>query len=257
MTAESCLGYLIRKTRDHEHLAHLTTAVVAAANSSHLDAQQQKCAANGLGTSLSEAIRLPSGRLHSRGTVIVTAAFQELVNHSEPIGGTTTVDPCFGVLSTCFASLCRYVANEKDARAVTASYMPASKLESLRIWLDESRIVFESLCAMCSVSRHSLSAFLQKVARSSISPLLAKIAESGAPQSVRAALYVALDLYRDEWDFSRLMALEHGVANLCDRVAQIDHEEDVHSPDIRRAQVSIPAFSSALSFVAVHDRLRG
>ncbi|KAI0567323.1 hypothetical protein FGB62_3g137 [Gracilaria domingensis] len=301
MTAESCLGYLIRKTRDHQHLTRLTTSVVTAAKSSHLDAQQQNYAANGLGTSLFEAIRLPSGRLHSRASVVVAAAFQALVKPSEPVA-CNVIDPCFSVLSTCFASLCRYVTNEKDARAVTAIFVTSGEArvsenlctdavrvvcllrnwihfggknvsellgvpflqrilnflsKSARKWLDDSRVVFESLAAMCSVSRHAPSTFRQKVARSSIAPLLAKIAESGAPQSARAALYVVLDVYKDDWDFSRLVALEHGVATLCDRIAQDEVPEEVETPDMRTSRVSAPALSSALTFIEVLDRFRG
>ncbi|CAN8063427.1 unnamed protein product [Agarophyton chilense] len=310
MTAESCLGYIIRKTRDEQHLKRLTTTVVSAATSTTLNANNRKCAANGLGISLFEAIRLPSGRLHSRATVVVIAALESLPTHCEPVNSEPAnaapaddahmFDPCLSVLSTCFANLCRHVTNEKDAKAITATFVtfgemflsnaqivPLTKLIFLlRNWLryggknvsellglpflqrilsflstsardcvNHSRVVFECLAAICSVSSHAPSAFRQKVCRTTISPVLENIAESIEQQSMRAALYVLLDVYRDEWDVSRLLVLQQSVGHLCDKIALGDCQTDSDSRDSKSSKISIPALCSALSFIRLHDQL--
>eukprot|EP00178_Gracilaria_changii_P025306 TRINITY_DN78049_c0_g1_i1.p1 TRINITY_DN78049_c0_g1~~TRINITY_DN78049_c0_g1_i1.p1 ORF type:complete len:2868 (+),score=361.76 TRINITY_DN78049_c0_g1_i1:150-8753(+) len=302
MTAESCLGYLIRKTRNEQQLQLLTASVITAANSSQLDAEQQKCAAHGLGTSLFEAIRQPSGRLHSRATIIITAALRSLCTKPDPttVDCAKTVDLRFSTLVTCFASLCRYVANEKDAKAIASIFVtsgeqllsdaPSADVAKiiclLRNWIHfggknlsellglpfvqrilnllptcidkfvhDFHVVFESLACMCSASRYTSSVFREKTCRSILSPMLKKIADSNARQSVKASLYVVLDVYKDEWDVSRLLALMDGISNLCDNMAQSEDQEGHDSPDVSRAQVSIPAISAALSFANLFDRL--
>ncbi|PXF45884.1 Small subunit processome component 20-like [Gracilariopsis chorda] len=302
MTAESCLGYLIRKTRDEHRLKRLTECAALAAACSEIPSEQHHHAAHGLGVSLFEAVRAPSGRLHSRSSLVMTQVLDTLCLQCKPTENNhADIERYMMVVYTCCSNLSRYISNEKDANALSAVFVTCGEsalsesndvaltnvLYLLRKWIQyggkklsdllglpflqrilnllskcvferngDPRICYESLCAMCSASRHASFSFSHKTCRHVISPALSKISESDAPEAMKAALCVVLDKYKDDWDFARLGALAKGVGSLCDKVASQTHREMPASEDFEHAKISKPALFAALRFLELRNLSR-
>lgn len=129
MTAESCLGYLIRKTRDESRLKSLVQSVVLAAhNSSHVLSQRKHHAAHGLGVSLFEAMRAPSGRLHSRSSLVFTHVLDTLCSQCKPAANNAShIERYMMLVYTCSSNLSRYISNEKDASALCTVFVTCAE----------------------------------------------------------------------------------------------------------------------------------
>lgn len=121
MTAESFLGYLIRKTRDSDLLQQLTYGLLEAANHPNIVAHKQRFAIDGLGVSMFEAIRLPSGRLHSRATDVLSTALRGICPQSSKAQQDGRfVSEHLAVVSRCFSALSRHLENREDVQTIAA-----------------------------------------------------------------------------------------------------------------------------------------
>lgn len=129
MTAESCLGYLIRKTRDLGVIKRLTESIasVCVATSASKDAL-----VDGLGAALFEGVRLPSGRLHSRAREVLSF----VLGHLLEAGDEKKVDPhitpavlkrMLAVVSRCYAGLSVHLNEAADVQALYDTLLTASE----------------------------------------------------------------------------------------------------------------------------------
>lgn len=128
MSAESSLGYIIRKTRDDNARQALIISLVNAAkpiSTTSTSNDDMKRYADGLGVSLFESIRLPSGCLHSRAKDVLQVAFSQLVPQFEPnahasANNDITDDLRLETLCRCFANLSKQINAENDVQMMWA-----------------------------------------------------------------------------------------------------------------------------------------
>lgn len=126
MTAESSLGYIIRKIRDNRARDAFISAVVDAVCLDSVTVTDRLNAADGLGFSLFEAARLPSGRLHSRGSTVLQMSIRTLSedfvirvdDFEQRKADSIDSDLRLKVVSRCFASLCRFISLSDDVQLV-------------------------------------------------------------------------------------------------------------------------------------------
>lgn len=128
MTAESCLGYLLRKTRDANVLKQLTESLL---NACCAEARKDALV-DGLGAALFEAMRLPSGRLHSRGRDLLSFALENLAETGKEAELSDQVskeksERKLEVLSRCFAGLSKYVKDAADVQSVCDTLLIATE----------------------------------------------------------------------------------------------------------------------------------
>lgn len=142
MTGESCLGYLIRKARDPSIRDPFVRAVVRAPLDTDLSSRFPSASiADGLGVALFEGVRLPSGRLHSRGKDVLRMSFYSLSKvHStasnadgvaraeESLERGNDTDVGLLILSRCFSSLCRHSSNADDMRSITSLFLDEASI---------------------------------------------------------------------------------------------------------------------------------
>lgn len=129
MSAESSLGYIIRKIRDDKARQALVVSLVNAAKPSSITStttnDDMKRYADGLGVSLFESIRLPSGCLHSRAKDVLQVAFSQLVSDFEPdtqasADNEITNDLRLETLCRCFANISKQIIAENDVQMMWA-----------------------------------------------------------------------------------------------------------------------------------------
>lgn len=116
MTAEACLGYLIRKTRIPQLRNNFLINLIQFPLLSHPLVYSHNNIIDALGVALFEAVRMPAGRLHSRAPDVLRVALSYLQT-SLPQKDTSTSNAsnaCLMVVSRCMASLCRFLTNESD-----------------------------------------------------------------------------------------------------------------------------------------------
>lgn len=129
MTAESCLGYLLRKTRDLAVLKQLTRHLLDVSTAAGNVTGMESTLLDGLGASLFEAMRLPSGRLHTRGPQILAFALKRLEEVC-PRGVTKVSgnesefeERILRVISLCLARLSRHLTNPSDIQTIMVLFL--------------------------------------------------------------------------------------------------------------------------------------
>lgn len=161
MTAESCLGYLIRKARDSSIRDPFVKTVIRAPYNSDLTSHfPLSSITDGLGVTLFEGVRLPSGRLHSRGKNVLRVALSTLsevgnfecnVNTSisaaegATYGGDDSIHGDAGllILSRCFASICRHITNSDDMHSVASFLLEDANLAfTAKNWKHLANLLF-------------------------------------------------------------------------------------------------------------------
>lgn len=130
MTAESCLGYLLRKTRDSVALRRLTLSILAVLRDPLFPRLSTNAAVDGLGAALFEAVRLPSGRLHPRGGDVLSYALgrlcdDEMGGHQNTAKAEDFHDQMLTVVSRCMAGLSLYLKEATDVQAVFDTLLSA------------------------------------------------------------------------------------------------------------------------------------
>lgn len=128
MTAESCAGYLLRKTRDANTAKVLTRSLVLA----HTQPPdlQSRCDVliEGVGTSLYEAIRQPGGRIHNRAHDVLKNAIQALRHLDSEQSGNLMTDGspddrryhALQVVSECCKKVVFHVRSKEDLWKLTS-----------------------------------------------------------------------------------------------------------------------------------------
>lgn len=123
MTAEACLGYLVRKTRDRALRHDLVETIVDFAAGKLEGETILSDLVDGLGVALFEGVSLPSGQLHSRAKDVLCVALSRLMHydHSESEAESDTIGPAvddlrLAVVARCFANLCHRVYVNTDVQ---------------------------------------------------------------------------------------------------------------------------------------------
>lgn len=157
MTGESCLGYLIRKARDPSIRDPFVRAVVRAPFDTDLTSRfPSDSIADGLGVALFEGVRLPSGRLHSRGRDVLRVSLSTLSQirstaanaddaapAEESRGHGNGTDLELLILSRCFSRLCRHSSNANDMRVITSLFLDeASVAIDAKDWNHVGNVLF-------------------------------------------------------------------------------------------------------------------
>lgn len=137
MTAESCLGYIMRKTRQTDALHELVKAVLDSAKAAVVpDGKtiEQVPIVHGAGCAVFEAMRLPAGGLHLRALQVFETALAHTNVHSKSDEGPENaaavqleVKGCgnarFAVVVHCVARLCQHLKQKPDNFAEVVAHI--------------------------------------------------------------------------------------------------------------------------------------
>ncbi|CDF39177.1 unnamed protein product [Chondrus crispus] len=123
MTAESCLGYIVRKSRDVVLVKDLVCKLLEVSEDNRLRDGKDLFLLDGLGDSLYEAVRLPSGRLHSRACEVLRHSVLRANDfHASASNGhefvTENRNRMLQVISLCLSRLSRHLKSSADIRSV-------------------------------------------------------------------------------------------------------------------------------------------
>lgn len=123
MTAESCLGYIVRKSRDVVLMKDLVCELLEVSEDNRLRDGKDLFLLDGLGDSLYEAVRLPSGRLHSRACEVLRQSVLRANDfHASASNGhefvTKNRNRMLQVISLCLSRLSRHLKSAADIRSV-------------------------------------------------------------------------------------------------------------------------------------------
>lgn len=126
MTAESCLGYLLRKTRDAGVIKRLTESIMNVCSTSAF----KDAVVDGLGAALFEGVRLPSGRFHSRGQEVLSLALEHLLEISKkkgtgPESAPDVLERKLAIVSRCYAGLSVHLKEAADIQALYDTLLTA------------------------------------------------------------------------------------------------------------------------------------
>eukprot|EP00177_Eucheuma_denticulatum_P008627 GFKZ01015700.1.p1 GENE.GFKZ01015700.1~~GFKZ01015700.1.p1 ORF type:complete len:2914 (+),score=320.77 GFKZ01015700.1:865-8742(+) len=285
MTAESCLGYLLRKTRDSVALKRLT----------------RQCSINavvdGLGAALFEAVRLPSGRLHPRGGEILSYVLGHLRDEAQVVHRDKVEDlhdQMLTVVSRCMAGLSLYLKEATGVQAVFDRLLFAlqgareqneerqagnvaflmrkllqrgaqvlSALENHKIqkilnvlsntvnkFQDSPRVVFEGLDGLAAVVFHAMGSQLRHSAARALCTAVAKVARTVRFPSLTAAMAVLLRLRLGRCPLGTISLMTEGYASLCEQLAKTSSTDGVEEESGRRKVNPQLAFQASLLWVS-------